>query len=142
MWHENNTWLHYVKNIIAADISSAIFLASYLRHCNSSKNYAASLEIIDLQKYKVIKKEAKVRVALRERVNIPFVFVVGKNWPDSGCATKIAFFFSLYYLPQLFLNNFITGRIERFGQNFIESNGNKLLCNLLFLILRPFYSIL
>ena len=24
MWHEKNLWLHYVKNIIAADISSAM----------------------------------------------------------------------------------------------------------------------
>ena len=79
MWHGNNTWMHYVKNIIAADVSSAIFLASYLRHSNMSKNYASSLEIIDLQKYKVIKQHAKVRIALRERINIPFVFVVGKN---------------------------------------------------------------
>ncbi len=79
MWRENKTWLHYVKNIIAADVSSALFLVSYLRQCRISKNYAAALEIIDLQKYKVIKKDAKVRVALRERVNIPFVFVVGKN---------------------------------------------------------------
>ena len=80
MWQENKTWLHYVKNIIAADVSSAIFLASYIRRCNISKNYASSLEIIDLQKYKVIKTDAKVRIALRERSSIPFVFVVGKNW--------------------------------------------------------------
>ena len=79
MWHENNTWLHYVKNIIAADVSSAIFLASYLRYSNTNKNYASSLEIIDLQKYKVIKQHTKVLIALRERVNIPFVFIVGKN---------------------------------------------------------------
>ena len=79
MWHENNTWLHYVKNIIAADVSSAIFLASYMRRCNISKKYASSLEIIDLQKYKVITQDTKVRIALRERANIPFVFVVGKN---------------------------------------------------------------
>ncbi len=79
MWRENNTWLHYVKNIIAADVSSAIFLASYLRKCNSTKNYASSVEIIDLQKYKVITQHTKVRIALRERTNIPFVFVVGKN---------------------------------------------------------------
>ena len=79
MWRENNLWLHYVKNIIAADVTSAVFLASYLRHSRMSKNYASSLEIIDLQKYKVITQENKVRIALRERTNIPFVFVVGKN---------------------------------------------------------------
>ena len=79
MWKGNNVWLHYVKNIIAADVSSAVFLASYLRYTGINKDYADSLEIIDLQKYKVIKKTAKVRQSLRDRINTPFVFVVGKN---------------------------------------------------------------
>ena len=79
MWRENKTWLHYIKNIIAADVSSAVFLATYIRHTTISKNYTSSLEIIDLQKYKVIKQDVKVRIALRERINIPFVFVIGKN---------------------------------------------------------------
>ncbi len=79
MWRENNDWLHYVKNIIAADVHSAVFLASYLRYTGNSKNYASSLEVIDLQQYKVIRQPHKVRVALRERLHIPFVFVVCKN---------------------------------------------------------------
>jgi hypothetical protein len=79
MWRDNNTWLHFAKNILAADAPSAMFLASYVRHCMHNKEYASSLEVIDLQKYKVIKQHAKVRVALRERIMIPFVFVVGKN---------------------------------------------------------------
>lgn len=79
MWHKDHVWLHYVKNIIAADIHSAVFLASYLRHMGLSKNYVTALEVIDLQKYKVIKQANKVSTALRNRTNIPFVFVVGKN---------------------------------------------------------------
>lgn len=79
MWQGNNVWLHYVKNIIAADVSSAVFLASYLRYSGLSQNYASSLEIIDLQKYKMIKKADKVRNALRERSKLPFIFVVCKN---------------------------------------------------------------
>jgi hypothetical protein len=80
MWHgHNKVWLHYLKNIIAADIYSAVFLASYLRHISIYKKYITSLEVIDLQKYKVIKSEAKVRAALKDRTNVPFVFVVCKN---------------------------------------------------------------
>ena len=79
MWRENNLWLHYVKNIIAADVTSAVFLASYLRRSRITRNYTSSLEVVDLQKYKVIRQENKVRIALRERTNIPFVFVIGKN---------------------------------------------------------------
>jgi len=79
MWQGENTWLHYVKNIIAADVSSAVFLATFLRHNNYNKRYASALEVIDLQKYKVIKKANKVRSILSNRAPEPFVFVVGKN---------------------------------------------------------------
>ena len=79
MWNGNNVWLHYVKNIIAADVPSAVFLASYLRHSSSSYNYVSALEIVDIQRYKMVKKSDKVRIALRERMHLPFVFVVGKN---------------------------------------------------------------
>ncbi len=79
MWRENNLWLHYVKNIMAADLTSAMFLVSFLRRTQINKTYAAALEIIDLQKYKVIRQEHKVKSALRERANVPFVFVACKN---------------------------------------------------------------
>ena len=80
MWQgQDKTWLHYVKDIIAADVYSAVFLASYLRQTSIKRSYIPALEVIDLQKYKVIKDVRKVRAALKERLNIPFVFVVGKN---------------------------------------------------------------
>lgn len=71
--------MHYVKDIIAADVYSAVFLASYLRQVAITKSYVPALEVIDLQKYKVIKETKKVSQALRERMSVPFVFVVGKN---------------------------------------------------------------
>lgn len=79
MWRGDQVWLHYVKNIIAADVSSAVFLASYLKYTETSKTFASSIEVLDLQKYKVIRQENKVRVALRNRRDEPFVFPVGKN---------------------------------------------------------------
>jgi hypothetical protein len=80
MWKgQDKTWLHYVKDIIAADVYSAVFLASYLRQVAITKSYVPALEVIDLQKYKVIKETKKVSQALRERMSVPFVFVVGKN---------------------------------------------------------------
>jgi hypothetical protein len=79
MWQRQNTWIHYVKNIIAADITSAILLASFLRRSNMNKSYVAYLEVIDLQRYKVITKKNKVRAALNEATNTPFIFFVGKN---------------------------------------------------------------
>ena len=79
MWQEENIWLHYVKNIMAADLSSAVFLASFLRSINMTKSYVTALEVIDLQKYKVIKSKNKVRAALGTAGQTPFVFVTGKN---------------------------------------------------------------
>ena len=80
MWSgHNKVWLHYVKNIIAADIKSARFLAAFERFSKMNKTYVPHLEILDLHKYKVIKQKDKVKKALQKRVNIPFVFVVGKN---------------------------------------------------------------
>ena len=79
MWGEHKTWLHYTRHILAADVSSALFLAAYISRGASSKSYVPALEVIDLQKYKVISLPAKVRVAMRERLTIPLVFVVGKN---------------------------------------------------------------
>jgi hypothetical protein len=79
MWERQNIWLHYVKNIIACDVPSAIFLAIYLRQNNMNKNYAAALEVVDLQRYKVIKQKNKVKAALNDAINTPFIFFVGKN---------------------------------------------------------------
>lgn len=79
MWKRNKVWIHYVKNIIAADIPSAVFLSSYLRHSKLSGDYANYLEIIDLQKYKMISKPARVKIALQDKKKLPFIFLVGKN---------------------------------------------------------------
>ena len=79
MWQEENTWLHYVKNIIAADIPSAVFLATYLKEINYSKHFIATLEIIDLNRYRIVKKPNKIKMLLSESGLRPFVFVVCKN---------------------------------------------------------------
>lgn len=75
----DKVWMHYVKDIIASDVYSAVFLASYMRYARTSKSYADGMEVVDLQKYKVVKQPNKVRQAIRERANVPFVFVIGKN---------------------------------------------------------------
>jgi hypothetical protein len=80
MWSgHDKVWLHYLKDIIAADIYSAVFLASYLRYTGMNKSYISTLEVIDLQKYKVIRQKAKVRKSLKEKKGMPFIFVICKN---------------------------------------------------------------
>ena len=79
MWGEDKVWLNYRKDIMAADMQAATFLSSFLRNLAINKGYAQHLEVIDLQKYKVLKQAPKVLVSLRERIGVPFVFTVGKN---------------------------------------------------------------
>lgn len=82
MWsghNHNKVWLHYIKNIIAADMPSARFLAAYEKFSKMNKTYLPYLEIIDLNSYKVIKQKDKVKKALLKSIDTPFVFVVGKN---------------------------------------------------------------
>lgn len=80
MWSgQDKVWVHYVKHIIAADIDSAAMLGIYIRQMSLTKSYIPYLEVIDLQKYKLIKDKDKVRKALNERGNMPFIFIACKN---------------------------------------------------------------
>lgn len=79
MWNRQHIWLHYVKNIMATDMPSALFLAMFLRKNKLDKSHAGVLEVIDLHRYKVIRQKNKVRAALNDAYNKPFVFFVGKN---------------------------------------------------------------
>lgn len=78
MW-KNWVQLEHVKNVKAADISSAIYLAGFLRSLSHSRRYADSLEIADLQRYKMITNSRKVRTVLAKKAGEPFVFVLCKN---------------------------------------------------------------
>ena len=71
--------MHYLHDIIAADLASGVFLAHFLRQLRLTRNYVSSLEIMDLQRYKVITKPSKVKVSIRNADESSFVFVVGKN---------------------------------------------------------------
>jgi len=79
MWRGEQDWLHYIKNIIAADLPSAVFLASYLRQVGNNNNYFETLEVIDINKGKIISNPTKVQSILHKHANKPFLFVVGKN---------------------------------------------------------------
>jgi len=79
MERENKVWIHYLKNILAADIPSAVFLASYLRWLRFSEEHVNGFEVINLQKFKVINQPSKVAAVLKKGKDIPFVFVAGKN---------------------------------------------------------------
>lgn len=80
MWGKRNiAWIHYQRNIIAADVYAAVFLSAYTRHAAIQRLHTYQMEVMDLQKYKLINKPEKVYVALKDRADEPFVFIVGKN---------------------------------------------------------------
>ncbi len=76
---EDKVWMHYLNGIIAADLYSAVLLSSWLRQAVMTRHYTSFLEVIDLQKYKLINRNPDVLISIRNRGSIPFVFVVGKN---------------------------------------------------------------
>jgi hypothetical protein len=76
---QNKVWMHYLNNIIAADLASAVFLSSYTRVALRGRSNEIYHEVVDLQRYKVFRTPKKVRAAMSNRVNLPFVFLVGKN---------------------------------------------------------------
>ena len=80
MWGKRNiAWIHYQRNIIAADVYAAVFLSAYTRHAAIQRLHTYQMEVMDLQKYKLINKPEKVYVALKDLADEPFVFIVGKN---------------------------------------------------------------
>jgi hypothetical protein len=80
MWsRRNKVWSHYRGDIMAGDAIDAAFLANYIRFCAIQRLYLSSFEVVDLQKYKIIKKPGKVFNAIQQRAHIPFVFICSKN---------------------------------------------------------------
>lgn len=79
MWSgSNKVWMHYLNDIIAADVASAVFLSSYMRQTRGTGNSECH-EVVDLQRYKMIRSPSKVTQAMRERLHLPFVFAVNMN---------------------------------------------------------------
>ncbi|MCB0698629.1 MAG: hypothetical protein H6551_02035 [Chitinophagales bacterium] len=81
MWnrYKSTVWIHYSDDIIASDEPSANFLADYKRFVTLNRSYANAMEIMDLQRYKVITEPRKVRSFMREYNDASFVFLICKN---------------------------------------------------------------
>ena len=75
----NKVWMHYLNDIIAADVASAVFLSTFMRTAVRGKSNAIYHEVADLQRYKLLRSPKKVRSVLARREHVPFVFVLSKN---------------------------------------------------------------
>ena len=80
MWDDNNkVWMHYT-DMLAADANAACFLSRYTRFLMLNRGYLKVVEVIDLQRYKLIRPSSrKLKQYVNERLNIPFVFVHCNN---------------------------------------------------------------
>lgn len=80
MWgKQNKVWIKYRNNIIANDVNTAIFLSRYMKHSIIHKTYIPYLEVLDLQRYKLITNPRKVKATLKDKLDTPFVFAICKN---------------------------------------------------------------
>ena len=76
---EHKVWMHYIGDIIAADLRSAVTLASFIRRNANTYGYIKPLEVIDIPKFRIHNDPFRIHTALRSRKENPFVFVFCKN---------------------------------------------------------------
>ena len=81
MWsgRRNKVWAHYTHNVMAADAIDAALLVKYLHQVTLQQLFLSTVEVIDLQQYKIIKKVGKIHNAFQSRIQLPFVFIAAKN---------------------------------------------------------------
>ena len=81
MWSsgQDKVWMHYLNDIIAADVASAVFLSTYMRHALRGRTLGTYHEVADLQRYRLYRNARKVKAAMHNRAHLPFVFILGKN---------------------------------------------------------------
>ncbi len=76
---EQKVWMHYLGDILAADLRSAVMLASFLKRNATDFGYVRVFEVIDVPRFKIHKDPFRIHTALRKRKDNPFVFVACKN---------------------------------------------------------------
>ena len=80
MWsRQNKVWVQYTNNVMAADAIDASFLIKYLHQVALQRSFLSAMEVIDLQRYKIIKRPALIHNALQDRMHLPFIFIVSGN---------------------------------------------------------------
>lgn len=74
-------WKQYTQNISAISHQEALYLLHYLTFVHITRNYLHLTEIIDLQRYRIIKDKKKVYKLLSRPLqdSESFLFPVNKN---------------------------------------------------------------
>ena len=80
MWRKKDkVWIHFRQGTVATDVRNALLLETFLRIVKRGKLLDHCVEIADVQRGRIIKKPLKVRQALKEKLDTPFVFAYCKN---------------------------------------------------------------
>ena len=76
---EQKVWMHYIGDIIAADLRSAVMLATFLRRSSGDYGHVRAFEVIDIQRRRLFHDPYKIHSALRHRKQDPFDFILCRN---------------------------------------------------------------
>lgn len=78
--HIERVWFKFEQNIVAVNDEAALMLLSYLRQAQLNGLHYSAIEIIDLQRYKLITRKNLVRNVLHlPSRDLVFIFPVCKN---------------------------------------------------------------
>lgn len=80
MWRRTSkTWSLFPHEIVATQAKDATCLYHFVRHVKANRMIAAWVEVVDLQRYRLVSHVPKVRNYLREKQDEPFIFFHFKN---------------------------------------------------------------
>lgn len=74
LWQRNQKWYYFDTGLMGRHHQEANFLKNWYYQKSIKGEIAQYFEVIDLQRYKVISKHQKVQIAMREKINEPFIF--------------------------------------------------------------------
>jgi hypothetical protein len=73
-------WKYFPLNILAIDHREALYLNQFLMHVRYTKRYLSLMEVLDFQRYRIIKKRALIDRILSLPLNkSDFLFPFNKN---------------------------------------------------------------
>ena len=79
-YRSEKIWLHFPQDIIASGGNDANYLAWFLRWTYVSRTYLRYLEVVDLQRYRLISRKNKIYNIIRSNpADQAFLFIVNKN---------------------------------------------------------------
>ncbi len=77
--NKERVWKRFTGNAIATDETEAVFLTRFTKETEMKRAFVRTIEVADLQHYRLVKDIRKVDKVLSAQKRDPFVFAVSKN---------------------------------------------------------------